>query len=111
MKAQPSKIKITEIKTTFNVKKKEEEGFVRLGEHLHEDAEQHRVCNFVQLQSSRLPQYDNGWGIPYLSGKEIKKEVIKGMLKLEIPVEIGKAVEEIIYTGKSSANILKVCLP
>ena len=66
--------------------KKEEEGFVRLGEHLHEDAEQHRVCNFVQLQSSTLPQYDNGWGIPCLSGiKGDQEGGHKGNVKIGDP--------------------------
>ena len=43
-------------------------------------------------------------------GKEMNKEVIKGMLKLEILVEIGKAFVETIYIGKLSANILNICL-
>ena len=103
----PGKIKITEIRTTSSVGKKKRGLSVLENIYQMKNTDFIIMCNGNPVPCHKLILAGASPVFEAMLGNEMNKEVIEGKLELEIPVEIGKAFVETIYTGKLSASILK----
>ena len=107
----PGKIKITEVRTASSVGKKKRGLSVLENIYKMKNTDFMIMCNGNPVPCHKLilagasPVFEAMLSITKHCNK-MNKEVIEGRLELEIPVEIGKAFVETIYTGKLSASIL-----
>ena len=103
----PGKIKITEVRTASSVGKKKRGLSVLENIYKMKNTDFVIMCNGNPVPCHKLILAGASPVFEAMLSNEMNKEVIEGRLELEIPVEIGKAFVETIYTGKLSASILQ----
>ena len=104
----PGKIKITEVRTASDTGKKKREYSVL--ENIYRkklDTDFVIMCDGSPVPCHKLILAGASPVFEAMLSNKMNKEVIEGRLDLEIPLEIGKAFVESIYTGRLSGNILK----